>query len=417
MKTWLGLAILAAAGCGSNGTGDVDSFITSMASAECDWEFRCCTDPEIKQAYDSKYATMEDCVPYWTLKFENQLFLDRLAVREGRLKVESAHAAACLGQLTSKQCNPKPGAVIPPVDPMMMDACLNVFIGSTAVGDSCIYTHECVDGARCVGDAEAVARGVCVPYQEENDICNSDADCDPKVIDLYCALDDYHCHVRSPLGGQCAYTTDSGTKSLPLRLECKTKPNNLYCDAVSSTCKQLPSDGEACLSPLPPGVSSACDPDPALQLVCDASGGGSTGVCRAPGNVGDDCSTRACATGLYCDSSTTVRICKSLPDFGQDCSFSGTCKKPYYCNFSKSPAVCDQPASVGEDCTSVTCDTGLTCDPTTRLCKTLLPDGANCVSSSDCASFDCNFSAGNTTQRTCQPHVVTVTVQCIGRTS
>lgn len=414
MRTiFLGLGVLLIAGCGSDGTGNVDSFITEMASEQCGWEFRCCTDPEIKQLDGLKYATMADCVPYKTLALENTLYLDRLAAKEGRLRVDTTRAAACIAQMDAQACNPKPGAPIVPLDPTLMDACLNVLVGSTPVGAECIYTHECVDGSRCVGDADAVGRGVCVPYQESTNICNTDADCDPKVTQLYCAQQDFHCHVRGHLGEACAYTTDSVGKnpSLPLLLQCDNTLGNIYCDPLSNTCKQLPADGEACLSPTPPGVSSPCDPDPTLMLVCDASGGG-TGVCRAPGQSGDDCSARACAVNLFCDSSS--HTCLALPGFGQDCSTSGACKKPYFCNFQKSPAVCDQPASVGEDCSQTPCDTGLTCDVNTRLCKTLLPVGAVCTQSSDCASLICSFTAGQTTQTTCQPQAVAA-VQCIGR--
>ncbi len=413
--------LLATAGCGSNSSADVDSFIGSLAAQQCDWEFRCCKDAEIKQLDGRKYAAEEDCIPYKTLALEDQLFLERLAAREGRLRVDSTRAGACLAQLTAKACNPMPGTPVQPPsgDPMLMDACINVLIGSTPVGSECVYTDECVDGARCVGDAEAVGRGVCVPYQEETDICNVTADCDPKVKGLYCAPQDFHCHLRARLGEACAYTTDSLGKNptLPLLLECDNQLGNVYCDPISSTCRQLPSDGEPCLSPPPPGVSSSCDPDPTLALVCDTTGGGTTGVCRAPGKVNEDCSTRACAADLYCDTSTgTSSICRALPDFGAQCSASGgRCKKPYYCNFSKAPEVCDQPASIGEDCTSVTCDTGLTCDANTRLCKSLLPDGSPCVSSTDCLSFSCGFSVGQTTQRTCQPQNTTITVMCSGR--
>lgn len=408
------LALLATVGgCGSPDTAAVDSFIQNMAQQSCAWEFRCCTDAEIQMQDGHRYTNMDDCVPYQTLALEDQLYLDRLAVKQGRLRVNHDQAAACLDQLTNKACNPKPGTT-PTMDPMTMDACTHVFIGTTPVGAECIYTDECVDGAHCVADQNAVGRGVCVPFQQENDICNTDADCDPKVKELYCSKMDYHCHLRARLGDKCAYTTDANGENptLPLLIECDNQLGNVYCDPLSSTCMQLPSAGEPCLSPPPPGVASSCDPDPSLGLVCDTSGGSGTGICRAPGQLGDSCSTYGCAQDLYCD--TTTYQCAALPDYGQSCSQTGQCKKPYFCNYSQSTPTCDQPASAGESCSSTPCDTGLYCDSTTYTCRALLPDHSPCTSSSQCMSQVCGYSTGASTE-TCQPEVTTA-VQCIGRT-
>jgi len=418
--------VFALAACGDNSTKPVDDFITAVATAQCSWEFRCCTDPEIKQMDGHKFANMDDCVPYRTLALEDQLFLERLAAKEGRLKVDVDKAQACLDQMNGMTCNPKPGMVVM-ANPMMMDECVKVLKGTTDVGKECIYVDECVDGARCVGDKEAVGRGVCVPYQQETEICNASDDCDPTQKQLYCAQQDFHCHFRAKLGEKCAYTLDSTGKvaTLPLLLECDNSLGNVYCDPVSSTCMQLPSDGEPCLSPPPPGVSSSCDPDPSLMLVCDTSGSttGTGGVCRAPGKLGQDCHAIQCDKNLYCDTSTATGTpsytCKALPGFGQNCEVSNyQCMKPYFCDFSMTPYSCNQPLSVGESCAgsaSTHCDTTLYCDSTTQTCKPLLPDGSVCTSSNQCISLNCSFGTGTTTQETCQP-APTITPQCSGRT-
>ncbi|HEY7956924.1 MAG TPA: hypothetical protein VII38_16580, partial [Polyangia bacterium] len=391
----------------------VDSFIDNLAQQTCDWEFRCCTDPEIAMKDGHRYTTMEDCVPYQALALENELFLSRLAVKEGRLRVDHERAAACLEQMTNQACNPTPGTPAPPMDPMAMDACADVFVGTTPVGKECVYSNECVSGAHCVADQDAVGRGVCVPFQEDGDICNSDADCDPKVKQLYCGKGDFHCHLRAKLGEACAYTTDANGQNptLPLLVECDNQLGNVYCDPSSNTCAQLPAAGEPCLSPPPPGVGSSCDPDPTLGLVCDTSGGGTSGVCRAPGSLGDSCTNYPCGANLYCD--TTQYTCRALPDFGQSCASSnGQCKKPYFCNFNRSET-CDQPASVGESCQVTPCDTGLYCDSSSEICRSLLPDHSPCTSSSQCASLDCSYGAGASTL-TCQPRATT-SVECVGR--
>jgi hypothetical protein len=412
MRKNLALLALVLAGCGNN-TGDVDDFIQNVATAQCAWEFRCCKDAEIKQQDGRKFANMDDCVPYHKLTLQNQWYLDRLAASQSRLKVDTDKAAACLDQMNGMVCNPKPGDPPIMVDPMMMDACATVFVGATPVGNECVYTHECVDGARCVGDADAVGRGVCVPYQEEGDICNDDTDCDPAHKELYCAKLDYHCHNRAQVGQKCM--VDTTTSPATVLLECDTTVGHVFCDPGTSTCRKLPGNGDACLSsPLPPGVTSTCNPDPTLMLTCDTSAG-EPGVCRAPGMLGDDCTNRACATGLYCSSSS--RTCAALPDFGQQCATASyQCKKPYFCNTQKSPAVCDQPASVGEDCSQTPCDTGLYCKPSTFVCTAQLPDGAVCTGSpfNECVSEQCSFGTTGT-QKTCQPTVNTVAVQCSGR--
>lgn len=421
MKTYhvlglIGLFGLCPAGCGAPSTAEVDHFIESMAVEQCAWQFRCCTDPEIKEMDGRKYADMDGCVPYRTLALVNQLYLNRLAAREGRLRVEGEYAEACLAQLRQQACNPKPGMPAPMMDPMAVDACVKVFRGNTPVGDECIYANECREGARCVDDQAAVGRGVCVPYQQDGEICNTDADCDPRVKELYCAKSDYHCRLRAKLGEPCAWTTDDAGQNptLPLLIECDRTFGNIYCDPDSSTCRKLPGEGEPCLVNPPPGVTHACDPDPVLRLVCDTSGspGGTSGICRAPGRAGDDCSSIPCGEGLYCDRNTASEICTVLPTLGEDCYSSNyRCQEPFFCNTLTS-YVCDEPASAGESCVERPCSTDLYCDQTEERCKYRLPDGSPCTTSNQCRSLDCDVSAGMTST-TCQPRPVTV--QCTGR--
>ncbi len=411
-------SLSAAAGCGSGGdVSRVDDFIEKMATAQCAWEFRCCTDPEITRLDGRKFADATGCVPYRTLALQTTLFLHRLAASEGRLSVDSAQADACITQLQARQCNPKAGTATM-TDPMAMDACADVFDGKTSIGDACIYSTECEKGAHCVNDATTVGRGVCVPYQNAGEICNTDADCDPKVAGLYCAQADFKCRVRARLGEACLYSTDASGQNaaLPLLIECDKTYNNLYCDPMSSKCKQIPGDGEACLSPLPPGVSAQCNPAASLNLVCDhglSSGG--AGTCRAPGKLGESCENIACDKTLYCDTSGLTSTCKNLPSLKQPCSVSGyQCLEPYYCNTLVSPYVCDQPAAVGESCKSPsrTCEITAYCDNASGTCKARLPDGALCVSSSECLSSSCGPTASGAASYECLPSSA---VQCVGR--
>jgi hypothetical protein len=379
-------------------TAPVDAFINSLAQASCGWEFKCCTAAEITTRDGTKYTDMQHCVPYSTLALQDQLYVDRLAVRENRLTVDSAKAASCLAQQNARVCNPAVGVPQPPPNPMQMDDCTKVFVGATPVGQECIYANECVSGAHCVADQLTTGRGVCVPYQESSQICNDSADCDPTVPQLYCAHTDFTCHVRSKLDQPCGYTTDANgmNPTLPLLLECDTSVANLFCDPASKTCKQLPQNGQACLNPLPPGVTTACDPDPSLQLVCSTQGTTNPGgTCTAPGRQGADCSTVPCDKGLYCAQSGTTAVCTALPTLGQSCTQSGErCLEPYFCNSAKN-YTCDQPAMLGQDCSLVNCNTGLYCDRTLQpyTCKAQLPDGSQCTAPDQCLSLLCGGAA------------------------
>jgi len=405
---------LALSACGSDNTSGIDDFIESIATQECSWEFRCCTDAEIKAQDGRKFMSQDECLPYRRLSLQDSLYSNMLAARQGRMRLDHDKAQACLAQMMSMSCNPKPNQPATPPS-MMLDACADVFVGITPVGQPCQFALECEKGAHCVFNKQTPAAGVCEPYQQEGDICNASSDCDPSVTQLYCAQQDWKCHLRAKLGEKCAFTVDvAGKPALPLLVECDDSIGNIYCDPVSSTCKQLPAAGEPCLSPPPPGVTSSCDPDPKLHLSCRTSGTSSNGVCMGLAKNGEDCSNIACDTGLYCDSSTgTSSTCKPLPTLNQTCSTSGQCATPYFCNFNKSPATCDQPAQLNQPCSNgAICDVTLWCDTTqpTAICKSKLADGNACTADQQCLSADCN--AG--TPRVCNPTPPSA-VLCVGR--
>jgi hypothetical protein len=411
----LACAVAAFGGCGGPDTAAVDHFVTALAAAQCQWEFRCCTDAEIMQQEMNKFKDEATCEEFHQLALENTLYSDRLAVRQGRVTVDSKQAQACLDQQNAKMCNPAPGSPPPtPTAPGTVDPCTQVFSGATSVGDECQFANECKKGAHCVPTGASGGQGVCVPFQQEKEICNTSADCDPSVANLYCARQDFTCHLRSPVGGPCAYTIDpvSGMPATPLLLECDNSTNQVFCEPTSMTCKSLPAAGEACLTaPLPPGVNSVCAPG----LVCDMPGG-TGGTCRGPGAVGDDCTRIACGTSLYCDRTMVPNTCKALPTLGEQCQAAGfQCAKPYYCNTTTPPYVCAAPAQLDQPCPGVTqCDATLYCDTTTTpampTCKSRLPDGTVCTQSKQCLSSFCNFTG---VSGTCAASGVAV--QCIGR--
>jgi Dickkopf-like protein len=417
MKRLLFVPCLFFIACGSDNSAGIDSFIEDIATQQCAWEFRCCTDAEIKAQDGRKYGTQDACVPYRKLALQDELFMSMLAARQSRLRLDHDKAKVCLDAMMAQACNPKPNQPTPMPSMESMTACNEVFVGTTRVAEPCQFAMECEKGAHCVFNKATPGAGVCVPYQKEGDICNATADCDPSVTNLYCAPQDFKCHIRARLGEKCAYTLDTaGKPTLPLLIECDTAIGNAYCDPVSSTCKQLPAAGEACLSPPPPGVTTSCDPDPKLHLTCRTTSGSSTGVCMGLAKNGEDCTSISCDAGLYCDTSSgSSRLCRPLPTLGQSCATAGQCALPYFCNFGKSPATCDQPAQLGQPCSAGTiCDVTLWCDTTTSpsapTCKAKLGDGVACVSDVQCQSNDCSA----TSPRICNPTPPSAVV-CVGR--
>jgi hypothetical protein len=400
--------------CGTD-TSSVDNYIKQLAQAQCQWEFRCCTDAEIKQQEMGKFSDEATCEKFAQLALEDAMYIGRLGVRQGRMKIDDKMASACIAKQQAKACNPAPGTTPTPMTmgPCDVDPCTVVLVGTTGTGNDCQLAGECNKDAHCVG-AGSGTEGVCVPYQMENQICNDSSDCDPSVCNLYCAHKDFQCHVRSPVGGPCAYTNDATTNNmpgLPLLLECDVSTPGIYCNPATSTCDTLPGDGQPCLSPLPPGGFTGCNPDPMLMLSCDTSGG-MPGVCRGPAMAGQDCTNRQCATMLTCDHSTTPPTCKGLPTLGQPCP-NGQCMSPYVCNFNMTPLTCVQAQQLGQMCSfNMQCDPTLFCDmnATPSTCKSKLADGAVCTSSQMCLSGQCNFTG---TMRVCG--ATTVAVTCSGR--
>jgi hypothetical protein len=179
------IGALSLAGCGPSTSdpdvsGALDSFIEQAAAAQCAWEFRCCTDAEIKSADGRKYSDANGCVPYHALTLEKQLYVARLAAHQRRVRLDGGKAQACLLMLMERACNPRPGtaASTPSGSP---DACVDVFDGATPVGEPCWFAAECVAGAHCVIGAQRSSGGVCVPYQQTGEVCNDGADCAPPL--------------------------------------------------------------------------------------------------------------------------------------------------------------------------------------------------------------------------------------------
>ena len=93
MKRILLLCSLLLPACGSDNTAGIDDFIETIATQQCGWEFRCCTDTEIKAQDGRKFTAQDDCVPYRKLALQDELYSSMLAARQGRMRARSRAVA------------------------------------------------------------------------------------------------------------------------------------------------------------------------------------------------------------------------------------------------------------------------------------------------------------------------------------
>src|SRR6476620_11311155 len=148
MKRILITCSLLFAACGSDNTSGIDDFVQSIATQQCAWEFRCCTDAEINAQDGRKFTKQDDCIPYRKLALQDELYSSMLAARQGRMRLDHDQAQACLAMMMSMSCTPKPNQPATPPS-MQVDACAGVFVGITPVGQPCQFALECEKGAHC----------------------------------------------------------------------------------------------------------------------------------------------------------------------------------------------------------------------------------------------------------------------------
>jgi hypothetical protein len=311
------------AACGSD-TRAIDSFIKSMATEACAWEFNCCNDVEILAKDGRRFNDQAGCSDYRELELQNELYLQRAAAQQGRLHLDGNSAAACLDQLKARTTSCMPA--LPRYSQLPTpDACANAFVGSTPIGNTCEFGSECVPGSRCVVSASL---GVCVPYQEEGEICNSSSDCDPAVPQLYCAGYDGRCHVRAKLGESCALTPDAVGQPR-VGAECEDPNGDIYCHPTVGVCMRYLDSGASCSAMPPPGGASyQCNPN--FGLTCYVGPGG-TGTCATNFSCG------VCPVDQFCDTTSTPMCVPKLDD-GASCTADSSCKSnicTYYSNVKR----------------------------------------------------------------------------------
>jgi hypothetical protein len=72
MRPTFCLLLASFSACGTD-TSSVDHYIQQLAQAQCQWEFRCCTDAEIKVRDMMKYSDEASCEKYTQLALEDSM--------------------------------------------------------------------------------------------------------------------------------------------------------------------------------------------------------------------------------------------------------------------------------------------------------------------------------------------------------
>src|SRR5437899_2569107 len=101
----LGFVVSGCGGSANKPEAAVDSLITGVAQAQCDWEFRCCKDAEIRTLEKARFTDAAGCVSFRMLDLKNTLWIEREAVGAGRMGVDPVSAAACIDQFKMRACN------------------------------------------------------------------------------------------------------------------------------------------------------------------------------------------------------------------------------------------------------------------------------------------------------------------------
>jgi hypothetical protein len=358
----------------------VDRFIGALAAAMCDWQFRCCSLPEVDYIGSSSYLTPSECRPMTELQLRTQLGELRGAVFTGRMGLDSKVAASCVANFSEGSC----ATLALPQDPWTRLAeCLDPFVGQVPAGAPCRLRDECETGSLCVPGGTGArgnllktpeglsaprklryagsVTGACLTYASEGELCRDFGDCAPG---LYCRADTSVC-ARPALEGEPCQSADPN--GLPaIERPCDDADGWLTCRG--GMCGRLPQSGEPCLGD---GAHPPCDPDPSLALVCVGARFNGPGVCQPRASAGQACGSDGlapCDIGLTCngaDGVASLGTCGPAPVAGASCAF------PSACGFG---AVCDSD--------TVVCAAGKA-----------LRDGMACATGADCASLVCSESA------------------------
>jgi hypothetical protein len=286
MKTWIAIALFAlAAGCGGDDDPSTDPPAPvegedDLVAAWCDALVRCNVYPDV----DSCEAAIDVVGPDM-----------RTAIEAGTASYDAGDAAACESALADVTCEELTGTPD-------LDACSDVWNGTTGDGDACASSAECSSGWCDPGECDpalSCCAGLCASEEVVSGVpIAGDCSIDPCVSDAYCDYDAVPATCRALVAADGACFEGQCVEGLYCHV---TDP-----DTGAGTCSALPGEGEA------------CDPDYPLCARADNWCDPADNTCRRLAAVGDSCDELDdnCVAYAWCSPDG---VCVARPGEGEPC--------------------------------------------------------------------------------------------------
>jgi hypothetical protein len=367
--------------------------LTPLASAVCEWLFRCCTSSEL--AVQVGAATASNCADVilqndasgmlgeygegLAFSASAQAVLAQLySVGSGLSAVSPAALSACVQSVAQASCTPQPGNhCVPSPPPAAGDPCdpYKVLVGAQQLDQPCDPNDfECAPGLACTATDVSGLGGICAPEPAAGALCLTDAACAPSFV---CDWSSGTCVAGAAYGAPCSYADPSNPVQGTEKSRCQV---GLVCDAVTFKCTDPNcAGGGSCVSDAqcPVGMSclnSSCGVPAQLGQACTDPGG----PC-----VGGFCSNDTCTSGVC-----VAGDCYEGPGIGAACMFDTDCQPA--AGLVCSAGACNLTPGTVAPCTAAnqTCDAtsycSLSSDGSTGACVPKLPAGSLCESYDQC---------------------------------
>jgi hypothetical protein len=425
----LALALPLAGGCtrlfdtaGLDPLASAAGFCRAESDAHYQFKVRC-------EGWDPTHAVQRPA--YWYAK---ECAPKGDAVEAGRMTYDRASAEACLAAYAVGGC---PGVTY--AEPRnTLEACALAIAPAVPEGGECITGADCVAPGSCASP-DQTCPGHCVGAGALGATCDDFAQCgrglwcdgtrtcaprkgsgEPCATALEC-MENLTCD-----GVSCSYVAGEGESCATLVCD-PFQP--LYCDGAGATCLAIPVYGQPC------GNGAIC----AQGYYCDPSNSRCYSRPTSPQLEGGFCGFEIpCASGLWCDDTLGVPVCKARRALGTSCANANECLQPGWCDMSGSPLAwtCTAPLVAGQPCSPEAgrpCSVGAWCHITAGIegtceserdlgepcgqfgesgysyadcsagycalanpgdlvgvCRELGAVGAHCTSPGECLSYDCD---------------------------
>lgn len=145
------------------------------------------------------------CEARASVAITEQLALVATAEAEGLLALDPTVASTCSAAYQGGPCAGSEGAI--PNVQVELGSCGGLFIGYIPVGERCDMTPECVAHSFCLAQGTgqnvtslggSASLGVCFPFEQTGQACNSSNDCDPSGDGLVCDASTLTCEAPAP---------------------------------------------------------------------------------------------------------------------------------------------------------------------------------------------------------------------------